>query len=292
MKNLALLFLLAAPLASAQGRLATSFDHTELSPGIYMLTGADGKMSGGGIGLLVGDEYVVLIDDSYTPLGPALRDKIQELAGRPADFIINTHAHGDHTGSNQFHAEHGAIIVGHDNLRSRMKASADQNTGPGALPIITFSDEMTFHVNGHEAYVFHIASAHTDGDAAILFRQANVIASGDVLFRGLFPYIDFDSGGNVSGYKAGMQKLLDMSDDETMFISGHGPAGTRTEVQQDLDMLIDAEARVKALIDKGMGEEEIVAANPLSIYHDDYNWGFITTERMTRTLIRSLKRAE
>jgi hypothetical protein len=88
MKNLALLFLLAAPLASAQDWMATSFDHTELSPGIYMLTGADGKSSGGGIGLLVGDEYVVLIDDSYTPLGPALREKIEELAGSAADHHV------------------------------------------------------------------------------------------------------------------------------------------------------------------------------------------------------------
>lgn len=288
MKKLAVLLTLAAPLASAQDWMATSFDHTEVSPGIYMLTGADGKMSGGGIGLLTGDEYVVLIDDSFTPLGPALLEKIEELAGRPADFIINTHAHGDHTGSNQFHAEHGAIIVGHDNLRSRMENDPDQNTGPGALPIITFSDEMTFHVNGHEAYVFHVATAHTDGDAAILFREANVIASGDLLFRGLFPFIDLDSGGDVTGYKVAMQKLIDMSDDETKFISGHGPVATRADVQQDLAMLIDAEALVKALIDKGMSEEEIVAANPLSVYHDEYNWGFITTERMTRTLIRSL----
>lgn len=288
MKKLALLLILMAPLAFAQDWMATSFEHTEVAPGIYMLTGADGKMSGGGIGLLVGDEYVVLIDDSFTPLGPALLEKIEELAGRPADFIINTHAHGDHTGSNQFQAEHGAIIVGHDNLRSRMEGNPEQNTGPGALPIITFSDEMTFHVNGHEAYVFHVPTAHTDGDVAILFREANVIASGDLLFRGMFPFIDLDSGGNVSGYKAGMQKLIDMANDETKFLSGHGPVASRADVQQDLDMLTDAEARVKALIDKGMGEEDIVAANPLSVYHDDYNWGFITTERMTRTLIRSL----
>jgi cyclase len=288
MKKLALLLVLTAPLAFAQDWMATSFDHTEVSPGIYMLTGADGKTSGGGIGLLVGEEYVVMIDDSFTPLGPALLEKIEELAGRPADFIINTHAHGDHTGSNQFHTEHGAIIVAHDNLRSRMENDPTQNTGPGALPIITFSEEMTFHVNNHEAYVFHIASAHTDGDAAILFREANVIASGDLLFRGLFPFIDLDSGGDVAGYKAGMQKLIDMSDDKTKFISGHGPVATRAEVQQDLNMLNDAEARVKALIDKGMSEEEIVTANPLAVYHDDYNWSFITTERMTRTLIRSL----
>jgi len=288
MRKLALILLLAAPFASAQDWMATSFDHTEVSPGIYMLRGADGQMPVGGTGLLVGDEYVVLIDDSFTALGPALLEKIEELAGRPADFVINTHAHGDHTGSNQFQAENGAIIVAHDNLRSRMEADERQNTGPGALPIITFSDEMTFHVNGLEAYVFHIEAAHTDGDAAILFREANVIATGDLLFRGLFPFIDLDSGGDVAGYKAGMQRLIDMADDETKFMPGHGPVASRADVQKDLDMLVDGEARVKALIDKGMGADDIVAANPLADYHDDYSWGFITTEVMTRTLIRSL----
>jgi glyoxylase-like metal-dependent hydrolase (beta-lactamase superfamily II) len=288
MKRLALLLMFLAPAASAQDWMVTSFNHVEVSPGIYMLRGADTKFPAGGTNLLVGDEYVVLIDDSFAPLGPVLLGKIEELAGRPADFIINTHAHGDHTGSNQFLAEQGAVIVAHDNVQSRMEDDPQQNTGPGALPIITFSDEMTFHVNDHEAYVFHLPTAHTDGDAAILFREANVIATGDILFRGLFPFIDLDSGGNVRGYMAAMQKLIDMADDETKFMPGHGPVASRADVQNDLDMLVDGEARVKALIDKGMSEEEIVAANPLSIYHDDYNWGFITTERMTRTLIRSL----
>jgi cyclase len=288
MKRLALLLMFLAPCASAQDWMATSFDHVEVSPGIYMLRGADSGFPAGGTNLLVGDEYVVLIDDSFAALGPVLLDKIEELAGRPADFIINTHAHGDHTGSNQFLTEQGAVIVAHDNVRSRMKDDPQQNTGPGALPIITFSEEMTFHVNGHEAYVFHLPTAHTDGDAAILFREANVIATGDILFRGLFPFIDLDSGGNVHGYMAAMQKLIDMADDETKLMPGHGPVASRADVQMDLDMLIDGESRVKALIDKGLSEEEIVAANPLSIYHDDYNWGFITTERMTRTFIRSL----
>lgn len=288
MKKLALLSILAAPLAFAQDWMATSFDHTEVSPGIYMLRGVDGQLPVGGAGLLVGDEYVVLIDDSFAALGPALLEKIEELAGRPADFIINTHAHGDHTGSNQFQAEHGAIIVAHDNLRSRMEADPRQNTGPGALPIITFSDEMTFHVNGHEAFVFHIEAAHTDGDVAILFREANVIATGDLLFRGLFPFIDLDNGGNVAGYKAGMQRLIDMSDDQTKIMPGHGPVATRADLQADLDMLIDAEARVRSLVDNGLTEDEIVTANPLADYHDEYSWGFITTEVMTRTLIRSL----
>jgi glyoxylase-like metal-dependent hydrolase (beta-lactamase superfamily II) len=154
--------------------------------------------------------------------------------------------------------------------------------------VLTFADAVTFHVNEQEAFVFHIENAHTDGDAAILFREANVLVAGDVMFNKLFPFIDLDNGGSVPGYIGGQQKLIDMADDKTRIVPGHGPVASKDDLKENLDVLKDSLARVKALVDKGMDEEEIVAANPLSIYHDDYNWGFITTERMTRTLIRSL----
>ena len=280
MRRLAVLILLA-PMALAQEAPAP-IEHTEVADGIYMLHTV------GSVGLLVGDEYVVMIDDSLRQSGDRVVAKAEELAGRPVDFVINTHVHGDHVGANETLADSGAIIVAHDNIRKRMQDDPELNTGPGALPVITFSDEVTFHVNGQEAYVFHLPNAHTDGDAAILFREANVIAPGDIVFRGIFPYIDLDNGGSVTGYKAAMQKLIDMADDETKFISGHGPVGTRAGLVKDLEMLNDAAALVKALIDKGMSADEIIAANPLARYHDEYSWRFITTERMTQTLIRSL----
>jgi glyoxylase-like metal-dependent hydrolase (beta-lactamase superfamily II) len=280
MNKLAVLALFA-PLAFAQDAPAP-IEHTEVAEGIYMLHAV------GGVGLLVGDEYVVMIDDSLPRTGDAIVAKAEELAGRPVDFVINTHVHGDHVGSNQTLAETGAIIVAHENIRKRMKDDPELNTGPGALPVITFPDKVTFHVNGQEARVFHLPAAHTDGDAAILFVEANVIAPGDIVFRGIFPYIDLDNGGSVAGYKDAMKTLIDMANEDTKFISGHGPLATRAGLVEDLAMLVDAEARVKALIDKGMDAEQIVASDPLSIYHDQYNWQFITTERMTRTLIRSL----
>ena len=280
MKRLAVLVLLA-PIAFAQETPAP-VEHTEVADGIYMLHTI------GNVGLLVGDEYVVMIDDSLRQTGDAVVAKAEAIAGRPVDFVINTHVHGDHVGSNQTLADSGAIIVAHNNIRKRMQDDPELNSGPGALPVITFSDEVTFHANGQEAWVFHLPAAHTDGDAAILFREANVIAPGDIVFRGIFPYIDLDNGGSVAGYKAAMQKLIDMADEDTKFISGHGPMGTRAGLQEDLAMLSNAEALVKALIDAGMDEEQIVSANPLSLYDDQYNWSFITTKRMTRTLIRSL----
>lgn len=290
-----LLLLTAAPLASAE-ETANPFAAVEVAPGIYQIgntnegfaVNASADFIGGGVGLLVGDEYIVLVDDVLEPTAPALLAKVEEIAGRPVDFVINTHAHGDHVGGNVYVTEKGAIVVSHDQLRARMQDNEQLNTGPGALPVITFSDRMTFHVNGEQAIAMHVPNAHTDGDAIIHFRNANVIAAGDLSFRGLFPFIDIDSGGTVAGYMAGMQQLIDMADADTKFLTGHGAVGTRAGLEQDLAMLKDAEARVKTLIDKGMSTEQILATNPLSVYHDDYNWFFITTERMTQTLIRSL----
>ena len=295
MRRTVLLMLMLAPFALADEH-ANPFAAVEVAPGIYQIgnTNEDFAVNqredfvGGGVGLLIGDEYVVLIDDVMEPTVPQLVAKAEELAGRPIDFVINTHAHGDHVGGNVYVSEQGALVVSHDKLRERMKGNPQLDTGPGALPVITFSDRMTFHVNGEKAVAIHVPDAHTDGDAIIHFVNANVIAAGDLSFRGMFPFIDLDSGGTVAGFKAGLQQLIDMADEDTKFITGHGPVGTRAGLARDLAMLEDAEARVKALIDKGMNEEEILAANPLADYHDEYNWFFITTERMTQTFIRSL----
>jgi glyoxylase-like metal-dependent hydrolase (beta-lactamase superfamily II) len=275
---------LAATLANAQDA-PLRFKSTEVVPGIYMLEG-DGGFAGGNIGLLVGDERIVLVDDGLEPLAPVLIDAATKVAGRPIDFVINTHVHGDHVGGNAALAAEGATIVAHDNIRSRLIADAE--FGPEALPVMTFSDAITFHVNDHEAFVFHIEAAHTDGDAVIHYRNVNVIQTGDIMFNHLFPFIDLDNGGTVDGYIAGQQRILAMADDETIIIPGHGPLATKAELERDLDVLIDCKARVKALVDQGKSESEVHAANPLAVYHEGWNWGFITTERMTNTLYRDL----
>ncbi|MCG8370221.1 MAG: MBL fold metallo-hydrolase [Proteobacteria bacterium] len=289
------LLLAFAPLALAQ-EAPGPFAAVEVAPGIYQIGNTNEGFAlnepsdfvGGGVGLLVGDEYVVMIDDVIEQTAPALVAKAEEIAGRPVDFVINTHAHGDHVGGNAYVSENGALVVSHDRLRARMAGDERLDTGPGALPVVTFSDRMTFHVNGEQAVAIHVPNAHTDGDAIIHFRNANVIAAGDLSFRGLFPFIDLDSGGTVPGYLAGMQRLIDMGDEDTRYLTGHGPVATRADLEKDLAMLRDAEARVKTLIDKGLSEEQIHEANPLAGYGDEYSWFFITTERMTQTLIRSL----
>jgi len=267
---------------------ATSFDTELVAPGIYMLTGADGKFGGGNISVLVGDEHIVLIDDAMVPTAQPILDAVKKVAGRVPDFVINTHVHGDHVGGNALMQENGSYVVAHDNIRKRLESDSKDAGGDDGLPIITFSESVTFHVNGHELFVFHVDSAHTDGDGAIQFRDMNVIHAGDIWFDHLFPFIDLDSGGSVDGYIAAQNQLIAMADDQTRIIAGHGPVGGKADLERDHDMLVDSRARVKALVDQGMTVEQVLAANPLAVYHDDYNWSFITTEIMTRTLYRDL----
>jgi cyclase len=278
--------LLCALISAAQAQ-DIEFKSTEVAKGVFLLDAVEG-FGGGNVVLLTGDEYIVLVDDAMGPTVAALLEAASAVAGRPVDFVINTHVHGDHVGGNQYVAENGALIFAQDNIRKRMQGNPDLDTGPGALPVITFSDAVTFHVNGQAAHVFHVENAHTDGDGALLLKDRNVIIAGDVFFHKLFPFIDIDNGGTLDGFIAGQQLLLSMADDATKIVPGHGSLAGKADLAADLAMLVDAKERVKALIDKGMDAEAIVAANPLADYHDQYNWGFITTERMTRTLIRSL----
>ncbi|MDH5310385.1 MAG: MBL fold metallo-hydrolase [Gammaproteobacteria bacterium] len=284
----AILAAVAAP-AQAQDE-EIRIQSTEVVPGLYMLEGADGKFAGGNMGLLVGDDGVVLIDDGLEPTGPALLAAIADLTGAPVDYLINTHVHGDHVGSNAAIHDAGATIVAHDNIRSRMADDAEDPAPAAALPEITFNDSVTLHINGMRLHVMHVANAHTDGDGVILFPDVNVIHTGDVLFNGLFPFIDMDSGGSVEGYIAAQDRLLAIADDDTIFIPGHGPLARKADLQRTRDMIADCYARVSKLVSAGKSADEIVAANPLADYHDRWNWDFITTERMTRSMARAATR--
>jgi glyoxylase-like metal-dependent hydrolase (beta-lactamase superfamily II) len=277
--------LVSAAVVNAQD-VATEVATTEAAPGVYMLNGANGFSSN--MALLVGDGHVVLIDDGMAPITADLVATVDELAGRPIDFIVNTHVHGDHIGSNATLADNGAVVFAHKNIRKRLVEDPSSAGGMGGLPVVTFADGVNFHVNGQDAHVRHIAKAHTDGDAIVHLHGANVIVAGDLLFNYMFPFIDLDSGGSVRGFLNGQRRLLKMSRDDTVIIPGHGGLASKADLQAAIDMLVDAEARVEALVLEGKTIDEVLAENPLADYHDTWNWGFITTERMTRTLYRSL----
>ena len=285
--NTRLLFVLCTlsftVIAAAQEE-SISFKSTEPAPGLYMLEG-QGGFAGGNLGLITGDDGVVLIDDGLEPLAAVTLAAIESLTGDPVDFVINTHAHGDHTGANEALNKRGATVVAHDNLRRQM---IKDGSNRAALPELTFTDAVTFHLNGHTASVFHVANAHTDGDSVIHFPEVNIIHTGDVMFNKMFPYIDMDSGGSVDGFIAAQKKIIALADDATKIIPGHGELANKADLQAAINMLEDAQSRVKALVDAGKSQEEVLAENPLADYHDGWDWGFITTEGMTETLYISL----
>lgn len=294
MRRLSFLFLISL-FAFCQSASADEarFVASKVKDGLYVLQG-EGGFTGGNIAISVGDDGVIMIDDSMPPFLDKLKAAVKEVAGKPVDFLINTHVHGDHTGNNAAFGSDGAHIIAHKNLRERLRSMTHDTpdgkkpTPPAALPVITFSSEITFHLNGGEAQVFHVARAHTDGDAVIHFVDLNVIHTGDALFNGLFPFIDLDNGGSVSGYIAAQKRIYELAKDDTVIIPGHGPLAKREDLKASFSMLEDARSLVRALIEKGKSEDEVVKMNPLQKYHDKWNWGFITTEKMTRTLYKDL----
>lgn len=270
------------------------FATTQVKEGLYVLQG-EGGFTGGNIAISIGDDGVVMIDDGLSPFLDKLKAAIKELTSAQVDFLINTHIHGDHTGNNASFGDAGAHIVAHKNLRERFKTmqhdtpEGKKPTPPSALPVITFSSEISFYLNGSETRVFHVAKAHTDGDAVIHFIDLNVIHTGDALFNGLFPFIDLESGGSVSGYIDAQKRIYELAKDDTVIIPGHGPIAKRADLKTSFTMLEDARSLVRDLVAKGKSEEDIVKLNPLKKYHDKWNWGFITTEKMTRTLYKDLQ---
>ncbi len=277
----------------AEDKPELSFSSTEVAPGLYMLMGVGG-FTGGNIGLSIGTDGVVMIDDSMPPMLGIMKTAIKTVTDKPVDFLINTHVHGDHTGNNETMGKEGARIVAHENLRQHLLTKGVRGKDgmmpapKAALPVITFSHDINFYLNGNDAHIFHVAHAHTDGDAVIHFKNANVIHTGDTLFNGMFPYIDIDGGGSVEGYISAQKKVLKLADPDTKIIPGHGPLADKKALQASIDMLQDSKSLIKQLIKAGKSEDEIVKINPLKKYHEKWNWGFITTEKMTRQVYRGL----
>lgn len=256
---------------------------------IFMLQGR-----GGNIGLCIGEDGAFLIDDQFAPMVPQIKAAVARHSKTPVRFLVNTHFHGDHTGGNERLGTAGALIYAHDNVRKRM--TADQlrknlrKTASAALPVVTFDKALTFHWNGEEIHVFHVEHAHTDGDAIIHFKKANVFHTGDVMFNGLFPYIDLSSGGSIRGLIAAVEKVLALTDDESKIIPGHGDLATRLDLQAYRDMLVSVKTGVAQLVAKGKTEQEVVAAKPAKEYAAKWTWGFITPDKFVRAIYQSLKK--
>lgn len=252
---------------------------------IYMLQG-----NGGNIGLSVGKSGAFLIDDQFAPIVPQIKAAVAKLSETPVKFVVNTHWHGDHTGGNERLGKAGALIYAHDNVRKRM--TADQlrkqvKNKTAALPVVTFDQTLTFHWNDETIHAFHVARAHTDGDAIIHFKQANVVHMGDVMFNGRFPFIDVKSGGSIDGLIAAVTRVLAMVDDKTKIIPGHGDLASRADLKNYLAMLTTVSGRIGKLVAAGKSEQEVVDSKPCAEYEKEWTWGFINAEKFTKAIFLS-----
>src|SRR5688572_2938157 len=254
-----------------------------VAPGVAVLFGR-----GGNIGLSYGDDGNVLIDDQYAPLSERILAAVRDVDPDPVRFVVNTHWHGDHTDGNENVGRTGAVIVAHDNVRRRLSAGQMLRgtevppAAPGALPVVTFSDDLTFHLNGDDIRVHHVEYAHTDGDALIHWTRANVLHMGDTYFNGILPFIDLESGGSVDGAIAAVEAGLALANEQTAIIPGHGPMARRTDLVRYRDMLRTLRDRVAAEIRAGRSLDQIQALR-LADPHGPPD-GFISPDSLIETI--------
>ena len=207
---------------------------------------------GGNIGLFAGSDGEFLIDDQYAPLTDKIVAAVRTVSDQPIRFLINTHLHPDHTGGNENFGRMGTLIFGHDNVRIQMELSGYDE----APPLVTFSDEVSFHINGETVRVFKTPDAHTNGDAYIRFEGSNVVHTGDVYRTTSYPYIDAGNGGSFLGTIRAMDVLIEACDGATRIIPGHGVISNVAEVRGYRDMLLVIRDRIKKSVDDGLTLEQ------------------------------------
>jgi len=253
---------------------------TKAGRNIYMLQGA-----GGNIGVFASSKGLVLIDDQFAPLAEKIETAMKKISEKPLTYIINTHFHGDHTGSNSYFADHAPIIA-HQNVRQRL--SQKPKTNAVALPVITYHDGLNIYLDDEEIQLTHFANAHTDGDTVVYFKKANVLHTGDLFFEIGFPYIDLNNGGSVKGYLTAVKKLIIQYPDDVVIISGHGGMSDKKGLRDFASMIEYSLSKVSHWIADGKTSEEMNAIG-LGDDYKKYSWAFINEEKWLETLVKDLK---
>src|SRR5262245_9106780 len=250
---------------------------TKVAGSVYMLEG-----SGGNIGACVGEDGIVIVDDQFAPLAPKIREALKGISDKPLKVVINTHFHGDHSGGNAPFSKEASIIA-HENVRKRLGDAGKvggNDVKPAekdALPIITFNERATVHLNGEDIRAIHFPHGHTDGDSVIFFPRANVVHMGDDFVTYGFPFVDVGSGGSVSGMIAGCEKVLSMVPADAKVIPGHGPLSTTEDLRKFVDMLKETRGLVAAAMKQGKSADQMKQDHILE-KHDSLGKGFIKTD--------------
>lgn len=260
---------------------------TKVAGNVYMLEG-----SGGNIGVSVGADGILIIDDQFAPLADKIRAALKALNPGTLKFILNTHWHGDHTGSNSVFGPEAPIIA-HTNVRKRLETGSNtpgrvvQPAPKEALPVVTYDQSVSIHFNGEELRVMHYPHGHTDGDSIIFFTKSNVVHMGDDFFAGRFPFVDIDSGGSVEGLMKNVQDVISKVPADVKIIPGHGPISTLDDLKKYHRMLVETTAVVSKKMKAGKSLKEIQTEGFAEEWKE-WGSGFINAERWIETIHRSM----
>lgn len=287
----AVLLCLAGAAAQTADPDTAAIEIVQLTDNLHVLQGM-----GGNIAVSSGPDGVFVVDDELKPLTPKVMAALRSITEEPVKIVFNTHWHADHTGGNEFFGDAGALIVAHDNVRERMATSqfskffgtTTQPAPAAALPVVTYSNTATFHLNGQTIRAIHMPPAHTDGDSILRFEEANVVHLGDVFFNGRFPLLDLGSQGSVRGIIAAVDQILPTIDDETRVIPGHGPIGDKADLEAYRSMLVVVTTRIDALITEGKSRDEVIALRPSINFDADWAWELLPPERWVGLIYDSL----
>lgn len=267
---------------------------TPIKGALYLLQG-----SGGNVVASVGDDGILIVDDDYAQYAMAYQKALNGLRPDSGDaqtpsFVINTHWHGDHTGSNGYWGERGSVIVAHTNVRLRMSSRQEMKaldmivepSPAAALPVVTYGDSLVLHFNGDDIEVQHFPQGHTDGDSTVFFSNENVVHLGDHFFKDAFPFVDLGSGGSVSGYIANIATLLSRVDSSTVIVPGHGSIADKADLKRYQAMLMETTTAVKASLSSGSTIAQVVEQG-LDKKWSSWGQGFINEEMWISTIAAS-----
>lgn len=281
--------MLFAGISKAQsGMENVTITSEQLAPNIYVLFG-----SGGNIGLAIGEDYAYMIDDQFGQLSEKILAAVREITDKPLKYVVNTHWHGDHVGGNENMANAGATIVANDAVRKRMSqprtGETVSSTPFDALPEITFTDEMTIHLDPYNTMmIFHMENAHTDGDSFIYFPESNVIHLADNFPNGGYPFIDINSNGDIEGLITNLNRALFLVNDQTKIIPGHGKVADRATLKSYRDMIDTVRDRVKTAKSQGKSLEEVQKMNLSKEWDASFGTGFINPERFIESVFKTV----
>jgi len=265
---------------------------SKVAGNVYMLQGA-----GGNIGVSVGEDGVVIVDDDYAPLADKIVAALKGITDKPLRFVINTHYHGDHAGGNPVFGKSTPIIA-HDNVRKRLQVGGDVGNGgsikmnspaspPEGLPIITFERDVTVHLNGEDIRALHFPNGHTDGDSVVFFPKSNVVHMGDDFVTYGFPFIDLQGGGSVAGMINACEGVLKQLPPDVKIIPGHGPISTPEDLKRFVTMLKETRAVAQKAVKAGKTLEQLKQAKILAPWQK-FSGAFISTDAYIETLFNDL----